>query len=235
MSGSGSVLPPDIKKQMERSAGRTGGIGSAIPENSTAARARDHAMNPDAVDEEERSAVVVAKEEDLKVCPNPRCAKNLITDWNFCAHCGSDLLRAGQAARLGITWTESDIHDYLFKGYVVKNIKILGNHEITLKSSQPQDAAAIDHYLMNGAWAKDEKGADRKISEFYLRQVNSLCVTASSLVKFDGNSIGDSLEARIKWLNERGSALVDMMSNKVVLFNQALTKHLEQAETISGS
>jgi len=235
----GSVLPPDIKNQLEASARarRTGGIGAAVPENAAAARAREVAMNPDGAMDEVVAAPkpVVEEKKELTTCPNGRCAKPLQSEWSFCAHCGTDLLRAGAAAKLGIEFTEQDVHDYLFRGYVVRDLKILGNHKITVKSSQPLDADAIDRYLMNGDWAKNNDGTERKISEFYLRQINSLCVTATAVIKFDGASIGDTLEDRIKWLNERGSAVVDMMNSRVVLFNRALTEFLEKADTISGS
>lgn len=236
--GNGSILPPDIAAQMKNKSTRpSGGIGSGAKENVASARARELAMNPDAALKEETAEVEAPVEEtpDLKVCPNLRCKKDLKDEWNFCASCGEDLVREGSAKRLGITWTEDDLHSYIFRGYVMRDVTVLGKHKITIKSSQPQDLNEIDNYIMNGTWAKNPDGTQRNVSDFYLRQINALCQTASAVQKLDGNSLGATLEDRIKYLNERGSAFVDMLSTRVVLFNRALTEHLKRSDTLSGS
>lgn len=235
-NGSGSVLPPDIREKMKGGSRTGGGIGSAAPENVTSARAREVAMNPDAVNDAiEEAASAAAAEEvkpELKVCP--RCRKDLKDEWNFCSGCGEDLVREGPAKKLGIVWKETDLHDYIFKGYVVRDLMVLGKHKVTVKSSQPQDLAEIDDYIMNGDWAKNPDKTARNISDFYLRQINALCQTASSVQKFDGELIGQRLADRVKWFDERGSAFVDLVSTRVVLFNRALTDYLKKADSLSG-
>jgi hypothetical protein len=88
---------------------------------------------------------------------------------------------------------------------------------------------------MNGDWGKKDDGSERRVSDFYLRQMNALCVTASAVTKVDGESIGDSLEKRLAWMNERGSSFVDIVSQRVTLFNQALTEFLRSEDSILGS
>jgi hypothetical protein len=236
----GSILPPDIQAKMKATANRgSGGVGGGARENETTARQRDLAMNPGARagKEEEEVAEAAPEEEkiDLKVCPNVRCRKDLLAEWSFCATCGEDLVREGPGKRLGITWKEEDLHDYIFRGYVIRDVKVLGTHKVTMKSSQPQDLHEIDDYIMNGAWSKGADGSEKKVSDFYIRQVNALCQTAACIQKFDGESIGSTLVDRIKYLNERGSAFVDMLSSRVVLFNRALTEYLKRSDSLLGS
>lgn len=237
---SGSTLPPDIREQIERQSARKQGhtgIGGAAHENQVSSQRRSAAVNPDAVaeDTERKATPAPDAEPELKTCPNTRCRKDLLDEWSFCAKCGTDLMRGGPAAALGIVWTEDDVSDYLFKGFVVRDLKILGKHKITIKSSQPQDMDEIDDYLMNGDWIKAKDGSQRNVSDLYLRQMNSLCIAASCISKFDGESIGATLAARVKYLRERGAALVDMFSGRVQLFNRALTEHLKKEDTFLGS
>lgn len=234
-------LPPDIRAQVERQSARTKqghtGIGGGAQENQIASQRRNAAVNPDALTEEvaPEPAKKAAEKADIVICPNNRCRTDLKDEWNFCAKCGADLMRGGLEKMLGIEWTEKDISDYLFKGYVVRDLKFLGKHTITVKSAQPQDMDQIDDYLLNGDWKKDAKGKSREVSQYYLQQMNSLCATASCLLKFDGDSIGDTMAERVQYLRERGAALVDMASTRVQLFNQALTEHLKKEDTFLGS
>lgn len=235
-NGQGSVLPPDVRAAMEKQAGvrRGGGIGSAIPENADAARARAQAMDQKLDESEEEADAASEPKEDLniKVCPN--CTKTLQDEWTFCAKCGADLIRGGAAKKLGIEWTEDDLQNYVFKGFVVREIPFLKS-TISIRSSIGADTGEIDLYLMEGSWRKDEKGKDRVISEMLVRQMQTLAITASCLHKFGGESIGNTLEERAKYLLERGAAMADMLNQRVVLFNTALNIYLRKADTFSGS
>lgn len=239
-NGTGSMLPPDIREQVarqSRQASGHAGIGGAAQENQASSQRRNAAVNPDSIVDDQAKPVPAAPEkpEELKACPNPRCLVDLVDEWSFCAKCGTDLMRGGTEKALGITWTDQDVSDYLFRGYVLRDLKLLGNHKITVRSAQPQDMDEIDSYLMEGEWIKTKDGGRRNISQLYLQQMNSLCVTASCLLKFDGESIGNTLAERVKYLRERGAALVDMMANRVQLFNKSITEHIRKEDTISGS
>lgn len=230
---SGSAMPPDIREQMKNAQPRRGGgIGAAAPENNASARARDVATDsepePPTVKEVEKDDA-----DELKACT--RCQIKLDPKWNFCAKCGADLIRGGAAKHLNISFTEDDVHDYLFKGYVIRDVSVFGKFKATLKSSQPSDIKEIDEYVMEGAWRKDKDGNERQISNFFLEQVNTLCMTAACVQKFNGESIGSTLADRMKWMFERGSALVDHLSQKAILFNRAITDHLKKADTVLGS
>jgi hypothetical protein len=234
----GSILPPDIREKMGQQPPR--GIGGGASENATAAKKRSVAMNPDeqSAKEEAVSPTTPEPSEDeyRTRCPNVGCGSEITNKkWNYCPTCSTDLMLGGFENRLGIDLGEDDLSDYLFKGYITRDVKVLGKHVATMKSAQPRDLQEIDSYIMNGDWAKDEDGKDRKISEFFMRQMNALCNTASCVMKIDGESIGDSLESRMEWLMERGSAFVDILSQKVSWYNQALTEFLKKEDTVLGS
>lgn len=234
-------LPADIREEQARQnpppRREMGGIGASAHENAGAAKSRDFAVSGGQPPAETPEDVEKAEEEskELLTCPSPPCGVELDSEWSYCAKCGADLLRGGLEKRLGIEFTEDDVSDYIFKGFIVKEIKIMGKHKAVLKTSQPKDLAEIDDFIMNGDWTKGEKGAEKNISDFYLRQMNVLSIAAVAIQKLDGNSIGENLTDKVKWLNERGSAFVDRLTERVSLYNQALTEHLKKEDTISGS
>jgi len=235
------MLPPDIREQMDKQKSRAGvptspgGVGGRVPANAATAHQRQVAMGRG--EEEPEQAAPPKEEEKVEEvrCPEPACGIKAENDWIFCARCGTDLIAGGAAKRLGVTITEDDVQDYLFKGYVVRDIKILGKHVATMRSSQTRDLKEIDSFIMNGDWSKDEKGNEHQVSDFFLRQMNALCITAMAVRKIDGSSIGESLADRVAWMEERGSAFVDMLATKVQLFNRAITEHLKKEDALQGS
>lgn len=234
MSNSRSILPPDIREQVERKQGESParGIGSRAPEN-----AKDFGSGgaaPEQVGRESNSTDSEG-EKAQKVCPNSICSKETDSEWSFCSKCGTDLITGGAERKLGIKLEEKDLQDYIFKGYVVKDLKVLGQHSLTVRSSQTSDLKEIDDYIINGKWNKDSEGDEKQVSDFMLRQMNALCLTAMAIQKFDGSSIGDGLEHKVEWLEERGSALVDIFATRVTLFNKAITEYLKKEDALLGS
>ena len=227
-----SNLPPDIQEQLDkqkasRPAGMPAGIGSAAPENVKR-------MPRTEVAAESATEPTVAVE-DLS-CRNTFCKAEVPTSAAYCAKCGFDQLHGGLEKRLGITeFDDSDVQDYIFRGYVVRDIKLLGKHVVTVRSSQAKDLKEIDTFIMNGDWSKTKEGKEKQVSEFFLRQMNAMAIAAMAVQKLDGQSIGESLTDKMKWFEERGSGFVDLVSSKVTLFNQALTDHLKKEDSFSGS
>jgi RNA polymerase-binding transcription factor DksA len=226
----GSAIPADVRSNMERQRRKgqaaSAGIGGKAAENMPRSTQEVEAETRASAEEKEKD---VAK----PICK--RCKKVAESEWRFCASCGKELTGEGAAKRLGIDLNEQSLQDYLFKGYIVCNIKVFGKHTITIKSSQPKDLSDIDDYLMNGEWTKDAKGEAKNVSDFYLRQMNAVCVTASAVAKIDGDSIGETLVERVAWFMERGAAFVDTVSQRVTLFNQALTEFLQDEDAVLGS
>ena len=226
-----SILPPDIQEQMAKQRPRPPlpGIGSSAPENAPSRRLMksDEAAEP--------TASPPQPMDDDDVCKGVRCSAKVPREDAFCGKCGFDQLRGGLMKKLGLDpFTDEDVQDYIFRGYVVRDLKVVGKHTVTLRSSQAKDLKEIDAFIMTGGWQKGADGKERQISEFFLRQMNALCMTAMSIQKVDGQSIGQNLEERMSWLEERGSAFVDLLAQKTSLFNQALTDHLKKEVSLSG-
>ena len=236
----GVGLPADIVEQAKKHGQQ--GIGSGAKENSHTAGQRNAAMNVSAPEEAVAKPEPEPEPESPKPevetnpeCTNEICKKPVKDDWNFCPFCKTDLLKGGAIKQLGIVFTEEDVEEYIFKGCIVKEINFLGKRKATVKTSQSEDFAAIDDYIMNGDWAKKKDGSDRIISDFYTRQMNAICMTASCLMKIEGESIGETLPDRVAWLQQKGSTLVDTLTANASLFNQAFSEHLKKEDTIPGS
>ena len=231
-------LPPDVRGHVRHRPG--GGIGSRAPENKVFADAGAEPTEGEGAPDGVAGEAVNRPEEnegDLIYCPNDRCggAAEASLGWKFCGRCGTSFSRGGSAKRLGVSFLEADLEEYLFRGYVVREISMLGRYKITLKSPQSKDWGDIDQYIMEGGWSKKGDGSERRVSDFYLRQKNSMCVVAACMVKLNGESIGETLADRMRWLEERGSGFLDIASDKVSLFNQAIAEFLSEADTVSGS
>jgi ribosomal protein L40E len=215
------MLPPDIQEQVAKRRG----IGAAAPEN-----------NKKPAPEEAPVTVAAEPEKSDLECKSVFCTATVPADAAFCPKCGHDQLRGGLIKKLGIEpFDDNDIQDYIFRGYVVREIKVMGKHTLTVRSSQAKDLKEIDSFIMNGSWSKGPDGKTLNVSDFFLRQMNALALTAMSVQKVDGQSIGTTLEDRIRWLEERGAAFVDLIAQKTSLFNQALSDHLKKEDSISGS
>jgi len=227
-----SNLPPDIQEQLEKQRPRPqvpapAGIGSSAPENARRSAKAEPASSPAPVEE--------APAEDLS-CKSTFCNAEVPRESGYCGKCGFDQLRGGIEKKLGIdAFGEDDVQDYIFRGYVVRDLKVLGKYLVTLRSSQAKDLQEIDAFIMNGDWSKSKDGKDKQVSEFFLRQMNSMALVAMAVQKMDGKSLGETLNDRIAWLMERGSGFVDILSAKVSLFNQALSDHLRKEDSLSGS
>jgi hypothetical protein len=227
-------MPPDIQEQLDKQRARASvpspaGIGSAAPENVR------RSARPAEPSDEVAASPPSAPAEDLS-CKSTFCSAIVPADASYCSKCGFDQLRGGLTKKLGIDpFTEEDVQDYVFRGYVVRDLKVIGKHSVTVRSSQARDLKEIDAFIMNGDWTKTADGKEKSVSEFFLRQMNAISLTAMAIQKVDGQSIGATLVDRVKWLEERGSAFVDLLAQKVSLFNQALTEHLRKEDSLSGS
>ena len=240
----GSILPPDIREEVKKQQPKAGhqvspgGIGGRARGNAATAHQREVALGRHEEDLEEPAVQEEASDvhtEESKKCASATCTAELEPQWEYCPRCGADQIRGGAAKKLGIEFSEEDIQDYLFKGYVIRDIKILGKHTATMRSSQAKDLGEIDEVIMNGKWMKTKEGKDKQISDFYLRQMNAMALTAIAVRKVGGQSIGETLEERMDWLQERGSAFVDILAQKVTLFNRALTEYLKEEDSVLGS
>jgi hypothetical protein len=227
----GSLLPPDLRKQAEARPALHRGIGGAARENAAQAAARAQAFgqpSPTAADEDK---VEPDDEPKAKLEQCPGCRAALDDEWNFCAKCGRDLVGDRDPVKwLSIKpFVTEDVEEWLFKGYIVRDLPIVGEHKIRVKSSQPRDLKEVDAYFLNGEYK------DKPLSQDLYKQLHTMATVAASVSSLDDKSIGDKLGERMAWLEERGSAFVDMVTYRVAVFNRAWTRYVEAKNRLMGS
>lgn len=195
-----------------------GGIGSGARENRTSADARGvavEAAGPKATEaappDEEAPAPA------LEECPS--CELKLEKDWSFCSRCGRSLVEDPQKL-LNIAFEEGDLDRYLFEGFLTKTVMVVGR-ELVLRTSIAGDHQKISDYLM-------EKHGERPTTQAFWDNIRSTASVSLAVVSFDGKPIGDTTEERVDWMMDRGSALTDMILNRVVLFNRAVSAWLQK-------
>ena len=232
----GSLLPPDLRRKME-SREAIGpvphrGIGGAARENMAEAEARARAFG-DAPPPPASDAPAEAKKEEeparLEHCPG--CKAVVADEWSFCARCGRDLIAdRDPVAWLGVTpFTLDDVERYVFKGFIVRDVPLLGKHKLRVKSSQPCDLKDVDKYFMEGEYK------DKPLSQDLYNQLHRMATVAASTFSLDDQPIGEKLADKMAWLEERGSAFVDMVTYRVAVFNRAWTRYLEDQNRVLGS
>jgi hypothetical protein len=90
-----------------------------------------------------------------------------------------------------------------------------------VKSSQPKDLKEVDAYFVNGEYK------DKALSQDLYKQLHTMASVAASLFSLDDKTVGEKLSEKMTWLEERGSAFVDMITYRVAVFNRAWTRYLE--------
>ena len=129
-------------------------------------------------------------------------------------------LRTAQE-RLGIEITDDDVDDYIWKGYIEKNIVIIPNKlSVTMRSLRQSDIDIINAKIEEAYTAKTmgigiKRGQDA---------LNSKLLLASSILKQNGESTGASLEDRIEYVNGLGEWILTYMIEKYNLMNLAINE-----------
>lgn len=233
-----STLPPDVRTEMDKRRGQAaGGVGSGARENAASAAARRATEGPETAEAEPGEAI------DDSPCSN--CKAELEPGWKFCAGCGANVaIQKRPEDALGIEFTDKDLEDYVFKGFVAKELPVIGNFKVMVKSFQSDEAAVVDRWIMN-------TGDDKvKRSQYYENQLFGIAQTAVGILKFDGSPLptGEKkkgatkaeqdladLTAKIAFLTSKGAALSDLLTRRVVLFNRAVTSWIQKKNPIQGS
>jgi hypothetical protein len=226
----GSLLPPDLRKQAEARTTAHRGVGGAARENAAQSAARAQAFGEAYAGEPAKEKAEDEQKQEAKLEQCPGCRAALSDEWNFCAKCGRDLVSDRDPVKwLGIKpFVSDDVEEWLFKGYIVRDLPIVGDHKIRVKSSQPKDLKDVDAYFLNGEYK------DKPLSQDLYRQLHTMATVAASISSLDDKSIGDKLGDRMAWLEERGSAFVDMVTYRVALFNRAWTRYVEAKNRLMG-
>jgi len=211
-------LPPDLR-------GR-GGVGGGARENRSAAISRGAALAGPVAEKD--SGETSAPEESAEALEHKctRCSTVSSEEANFCHKCGKDLL-LDPMKKLGIEFTEEDLDQYLFKGYLVKEVKVVGR-SLMVRSSLPDDHKQITAYLM-------DEWNNKPVTQDFWENLRGAASISLCIVSFDGKEIGENVSERVDWMLKIGSALHDMVTQKVVLFNRAITEWLSKKDTFLAS
>lgn len=218
MSEANKHLPPDL---------RSSGIGGGARENRRSAAAHSAAMaashsRPTENEKADQAEAETTKTKDVEKSKCDRCSREVTEDDNFCGRCGADLLN-DPAKRLGITFVPEDFDEYLFRGFLAKEVKVVGK-SMVIRSSVAQDHKKISDYLM-------ENWSEKPVAPDFWDNLRGTAAISMALMSFDGHPIPDDVKESVDWLMQRGSALHDMITQRVVLFNRAVTAWLREKDT----
>lgn len=225
-----SLLPPDLRRQVDTRQVAHRGVGGAARENAAQSAVRAQAFGETAAAAADEPVETEGKPEAaIEKCPG--CRASLDNEWNYCAKCGRDLVSDRDPIMwLGIkSFVGDDVEEWLFKGYIVRDLPIVGDHKIRVKSSQARDLKEVDAYFLSGEYK------DKPLSQDLYKQLHTMATVATSVFSLDGKSIGDKLSDKMTWLEERGSAFVDMVTYRVAVFNRAWTRYAEAQNRLMGS
>lgn len=166
--------------------------------------------------------------DEAEVTPCMGCAQPVSQEWIHCAYCGAFLYQGNPAKAIGIEITEEDIGEYLFKGYLVKDVELTHGKKATFKTLIPKEGYAIEDTVME--MFKDKDATQNRYSNTY-----ALVNLSYGWMRFDGQSLGDTPEKRLQHLQEAiGIHLLDIASKKWNLFNRAVTAMLEQPDIVKN-
>ena len=158
----------------------------------------------------------------------PACQSEVAADVNYCPICGVDLGKLDVESALGIKIGDEDLQQYLFQGYLVKEITIIGDHTAVMKTLVPKDVNAIELSMT-------QKWGEKKITNSHWQSQFALENLAHGIVKFGGISLGETPEERYVYLTEKmGSHLIDILSRKWSLLNRAVSHLLQNPDALKN-
>lgn len=168
------------------------------------------------------------EEPDKELSTCSRCSFAVPDGAVFCPACGMELDRHGLAKALGITLDEKDLSDYLFQGYLVKEVPLVHGKMALFKTLLPSESEKIEQMMM------ERFGNDQVTNKLWVNAY-SIITLSYGWVKFDDTGFGDTPEKRFEHIQERtGAHLVDLASLKWNQFNRAVGAMLEDPEAIKN-
>lgn len=172
-------------------------------------------------------ATVREEPQKVELTECKRCGHKADNEANYCPKCGDDLGRRTAKEMLGIELTNEDLDEYIFKGFLLKTVKCLGKN-MTMRSSLADDHRKINDFLM-------KEWGEKQVTQEFWENLKGTAAIALAIEAFDGKPIGDSVKDRVAWLLERGSAMTDLVTTKVVLYNRALTDWIQDKDLFLAS
>jgi len=169
--------------------------------------------------QEESSSEKVALEPIDQKCS--ACGDTNEPDSSFCSSCGTELGIKGIEESLGVEFTDDDISEYLFKGYIAKEIPLFRDKMAVMKTLLPKEASAAEDFVVAHFQGKEA-------TQSQWSNVDALTYLSFGWTKFDGNSLGGTQGERYATIEGTiGVHLLDIASKKWSLLNRAVTELLE--------
>lgn len=164
--------------------------------------------------------------EDAELCS--ACSEEIKKEHLYCSTCGLELGRRDIVKALGIELTEEDLSEYLFKGYLVKQVPLVHGKMATFKTLLPSESNAAETTVME--YFKDQEATNAQWSNVYAQIYLSY-----GWIKFDNTPLGDTAKKRREFIdNSIGVHLLDIASKKWNLFNRALAVLLEDPDALKN-
>lgn len=156
------------------------------------------------------------------------CGSDVKSSDAYCSSCGADQNRGDLSAALGVKLGEDDLSEYLFKGYLVKEVPLIKGHKALFKTLTPVESNKVEETVLSLFKDKDPTND---------QWMNTRVISYLSYgwIKFDGTSLGETPEDRMEHLNKSvGVHLVDLASKKWNLLNRAVSSMLEEPNIIKN-
>ena len=156
------------------------------------------------------------------------CESTVLEEHIFCPTCGLEQGRKDVIKALGIELTEEDLGEYIFKGYLVKDIPLTHGKMETFKTLLPVEANACEDAIT-------DRFKDRDATNTQWTNVYAQMYLSYGWIRFDGNSLGETPEKRRDFIDKSiGVHLLDIASKKWSLFNRAIAVMLEDPDALKN-
>ncbi len=169
------------------------------------------------------------KNEQDKVSLTCHVCGSDVLDWHaYCPSCGADRGSGDVSKALGLELNEEDLSQYLFKGYLVKEIEIIKGHTVLFKTLLPVEVSEAEEKLVNIF-------RDKTPTDAQWVNTNAQISLSYGWIKFDGTSLGKTPDERYEHIGKSiGVHLMDAASKKWNLFNRAISNLLADPDAIKN-
>jgi hypothetical protein len=134
---------------------------------------------------------------------------------------------------LGIKITEEDIDEYLFKGYITKEIVVIPNKfVITLRSLSSKDLTEINLKFENAIHRETEE--KKILMSERANHYRSLLLLSHALRAVNGENIGNNPDARFEYLSNLGQVLFNRIIRDHNLLTVAIERKISDAKILKN-
>jgi len=156
------------------------------------------------------------------------CGSDVLDWYAYCPSCGVDRGTGDVSKALGVKLTDEDLSQYLFKGYLAKEIEVIKGHTVLFKTLLPVESGEAEEKLVNIF-------RDKMPTDAQWVNTNAQISLSYGWIKFDGVSLGKTPDDRFEHIGKSiGVHLMDTVSRKWNLFNRAISNLLNDPDAIKN-